>query len=79
MKNKRDARCAIAREKVGTEEVLTRTYAVYDVTTVVPQVIRLGVINFGEAERIARECGKPAVVVETKTVLKVVRVVTLNL
>jgi hypothetical protein len=68
-----DATKRLAKEKVGTEEVLQKSYSVYTTGSVIPQVVRLGILDFGEAERLAQKTGKSAVVVEVKTVVRVVR------
>lgn len=63
----------LAKEKVGVEKVVTKSYAVFTTDSVEPQAVRMGVLDFGEAERLARKTGKNATVVEMKTVLRVVR------
>lgn len=63
----------LADKKVGTEQVVTKSYAVFTTGSAVPQVVRLGILDFGEAERLAQKTGKNASVVEMKTVVRVVR------
>lgn len=75
-KNALTARLVLAGKKVGTEDVLSKTYAVYTTGSVVPQLVRLGIKDFGEAERVAHATGKEAVIIESKTVLRVARTMT---
>jgi hypothetical protein len=68
-----DATKRLAKEKVGTEEVLQKSYSVYTTGSVIPQVVRLGILDFGEAERLAQKTGKSAVVVEAEAWERVYR------
>ncbi len=65
----------------GDKEVIQRcAYTIYDRGPVVPKVVRRGVATIEEAQEIAQEYAKfhrgPIVIVETRTVRKVVRVLS---
>lgn len=63
----------LATKKVGTEVVVTKSYGVFTTDGIITTSVRLGVLDFGEAERLAQKTGKDATIVEMKTVVRVVR------
>ena len=64
----------LANKKVGTEEVVSRFYDVYDLGPAIPLAMRLGISSFDEALALAQKRLNTSIV-ETSKVIRVIRVI----